>query len=229
MRFVLIGGGDLGEKCGSALSVDEEVIAFCGRERRSVLFVPTAQEDNQGYCDAFLRVYERLGCKVKFLKLYNDKLSANEIDDLVFGSDIIYVGGGSVTGMLKKWREKNIIGKFRAVAEQNVLLSGVSAGAMCWCSYCISDSSPEGETSRSFSEVGCPGFLDLNLCPHFNEVGRRDFTVELSKKTGRTYYGVSNNAAIFVDNMKISFFRTNNLANAYKVTPEGEVDILINT
>ncbi|MDR3079156.1 MAG: peptidase E [Rickettsiales bacterium] len=228
MRFVLLGGGDIRERGGSAVSVDEKLADICGRSGGNLLFIPTAQEDSEGYCDTFSGLYSELGCRVRFLKLYRDGIGEDEIDELIWSAHMVYVGGGNLVNMLEKWEEWGIASRLRRAGERGLVLAGISAGASCWCSRCVSNSNARNGAVEPFSEVNCLNFLSLNFCPHFNDPRRRDFTIELARGTGRCYCGVTDGAAIFVPRAgEISFFSSGTGANVYRVAPGGEISALV--
>ena len=46
--------------------------------------------------------------------------------------DIIYIGGGNTKYMLKIWNDNNFISAFIDAYNSGIILSGISAGAVCW-------------------------------------------------------------------------------------------------
>lgn len=57
------------------------------------------------------------------------------VDDLaehLRSRDVIWVGGGSVANLLAVWAVHDLAPVLRAAWEQGVVLSGVSAGSLCW-------------------------------------------------------------------------------------------------
>ena len=51
---------------------------------------------------------------------------------LLLDSDVVWVGGGSVAGLLALWRLHGLDDAMRAAWEAGVVLGGVSAGSICW-------------------------------------------------------------------------------------------------
>jgi len=52
--------------------IDQTIVQQVKRKMPKVLFIPTASEDNAGYCEAFRNQYEkRLGCSVQELLLHS--------------------------------------------------------------------------------------------------------------------------------------------------------------
>ena len=61
--------------------------------------------------------------------------------------DIIYIGGGNTKYMLKIWKDNNFINTFKEAYNCGIILSGVSAGAVCWFDWILSDSAGTGYNS----------------------------------------------------------------------------------
>ncbi|MGH3728646.1 MAG: Type 1 glutamine amidotransferase-like domain-containing protein [Micromonosporaceae bacterium] len=77
--------------------------------------------------EAFYGTDVRLTC-VNLLPMPN-------VDDLrehLLSQDVIWVGGGSVAGLLALWRLHGVDKIMRECWEAGVVLSGVSAGSICW-------------------------------------------------------------------------------------------------
>lgn len=90
--------------------------------------------------------------------------------DLLLSQDVIFVGGGSVANMLAVWRVHGLDQVMRQAWEAGIVLSGVSAGAICWFSGGTTDSF--GAELRPFT-AGL-GMLPGSYCPHYSsEPARR--------------------------------------------------------
>jgi cyanophycinase-like exopeptidase len=77
-------------------------------------------------------------------------------------ADLIYVGGGNTVAMLAVWREFGFDSVLRQAYENGTVLSGISAGAICWFEHYITDSIPGGGTRDGL------GFLRGTFCPHLD-------------------------------------------------------------
>ena len=60
--------------------------------------------------------------------------------DLLLSQDVIFVGGGSVANQVAVWRVHGLDSILRQAWEAGVVLSGVSAGAICWFAGGTTDS-----------------------------------------------------------------------------------------
>ena len=164
--IVAIGGGELG--LGETRAIDEYIVSLPYALIPRVLFIPTASGDHAGYIECFTKAYGELGCRVNTLRLYGTCPDTPEDIAAKFSAaDIIYVGGGDTDMMLAKWRKAGVDAHLRAAYERGVVLSGLSAGALCWASC--------GMTDRPDDDDFIPGWLEgLALVPfgigvHYDE------------------------------------------------------------
>jgi peptidase E len=88
----------------------------------------------------------------------------------LLAQDVVWVWGGSVAGLLATWRLHGLDTAFRDAWEAGVVLTGVSAGSICW---------HVGGTTDSFGPPLRPITNGLGLLPfsngvhHDSEPGRR--------------------------------------------------------
>ena len=57
------------------------------------------------------------------------------VDDVaahLLAQDVVWVSGGSVAGLLAMWRLHGVDEAMRAAWQAGVVLTGVSAGSICW-------------------------------------------------------------------------------------------------
>ncbi len=128
-----------------------------------VCVLNTASADDPA---AYLRQYSRLtryGARVSHLQLFPMPNVADP-EDLVLSADVVFVGGGSVANMMAVWRVHGVDQLMRRAWEAGIVLSGVSAGAICWF---------DGGTTDSFGPELRPftaglGLLPGSFCPHYS-------------------------------------------------------------
>jgi dipeptidase E len=84
--------------------------------------------------------------------------------ELALSSDVILVCGGSTANMLAVWRVHGFDAILREAWEAGVLLTGWSAGMICWYEAGVTDSfGPQLEGMRDGL-----GFLAGSACPHYD-------------------------------------------------------------
>ena len=134
MKIVAIGGGEIGRPGTKieTLEIDEEILRLSGKKNPKLLFIPTASGDSAGYIDVVETYFGiKLGCTVDTLLLWGTDLSEREIEKKIESADIIYVGGGNTLSMIRLWKKLGVDTLLQNAAERGVVLSGVSAGAVC--------------------------------------------------------------------------------------------------
>lgn len=179
--------------------IDRRIVEAAQVARPRLLFLPTASGDDLDYCAAIERHFgARLGCAVEHLLLLRARPSAARAEALLRRADIIYVGGGNTLRMLKLWRRLGIDRELQAARARGCVLSGLSAGAICWFRFGNSDSrrySSPGD--RTLIRVTGLGFVDLLICPHYDtERQRKRSVADMMARTPGCALGLENNTAL---------------------------------
>jgi dipeptidase E len=201
---VAIGGGEIGRPGYpvETLDLDAEVVRLAGKRRPRVVFLPTATADDLGYVSVVEEHYGgRLGCDVTPLPLFDRALSERDISHVIRSADIVYVGGGNTLRMMKLWRRRGVDKVLRRAAADGTVLAGVSAGAICWCSFGVSDSASFTADGGSWDYIAVRGLglVDVVLSPHFDSDPRRmSASVSIAARTRRTVLGLDDCTALQV-------------------------------
>lgn len=220
-KIVAIGGGEIGRPGYSieTSKIDKEILKLSGKKRPKFLFIPTASSDADGYVKVVNNYFGgKLGCAIDILYLVNKKTSYQEIKNKILNSDIIYVGGGNTFKMLKLWRRLGV-DKILAIAyKKGIVLSGVSAGAICWFKYGHSDSRKFNNRNAAYIKVRGLDFVDALVCPHYNvEKDRKKSLKDIMKKEKTFGIALDNCAALEIIDDKYRVITSKPGANAYKV------------
>ncbi len=195
-KIVAIGGGELGML--ETVEIDKRIIELTGKTRPKALFIPTASGDAAGYVETFEACYgKEFGCQTRVLNLIQNPPTFEEMSALVLDSDLIYVGGGNTYRMMKIWRRLGLDSVLATAASRGIVLSGLSAGAICWFKYGHSDSrSFAGNTTWNYIRVSGLGFVNAVYCPHYHSEKREDAFLQMIAKRGGIGIACDNNAAI---------------------------------
>lgn len=214
-RVVAIAGGDL----SSTRQLNLHAISLSNKTNPNVLFIGTASNDAKEYIDGFTKEYKNLGCEVKVLCLVTGTYKEKDIDVLLSWADIIYVGGGDTIFMMQIWKQYGLDDKLKKIYEKDLaVLTGISAGAICWFHCGHSDSeSFHGENDWNYCWAnGMLDFFHMAYCPHYNEEGRDSFDKMLKEKN-LAGLAMENNTA-FVENKGEQYLIRSNLnARAYRI------------
>lgn len=186
-RIIAIGGGEIGGpmKDGSGYypvetgAIDKEIHRLTNKTSPSLLFIPTASNDSQQYLDTVRKHFLEIGFgSVDALLLSDASLTTERIRDAILSHDAIYVGGGNTQKMMMIWRELGVDSILKEALDQGVVLSGISAGSICWFSQGISDSERTVNDEKKLIEVDGLGFIDAVHCPHYDQEPHRQSEVK---------------------------------------------------
>jgi peptidase E len=125
-----------------------------------VCFLATALGDNAAVLQAFYDAARFAGFEASHLALF----PMPNVDDPrahLLAQDVVWVWGGSVAGLLAMWRLHGVDAAMRGAWEAGVVLTGVSAGSICW---------HVGGTTDSFGPELRPVTDGLGLLPYANGV-----------------------------------------------------------
>jgi dipeptidase E len=224
--IVAIGGGEIRTR-GTA-AIDQEIVRLSNKKNPKLLFIPTASSDSERY---WKHVQEYFGgflkCKTDVLFLIKEQPSKEQIRRKIVSADIIYVGGGNTLQMMRVWRRLGVDELLRKAYEKGTVLSGISAGAICWFDSGHSDSMSFYNPQKwKYINVRGLGFIKGIHCPHYSGMTRgvprrKDFR-DMIRKTGGIGIAVENNCAIeFIDGRFYRVIRSKTRARAYKVYKSG--------
>lgn len=117
---------------GSA-SLIEYGLGLAGtRSRRRLCYVPTAVGDAQEAIDFHTSaVADRTDVEFSVLRLFTQP-SVPDLRRHLLGQDVILVEGGSVVNLMAVWRAHGLPQILRECWEAGVVLTGSSAGSLCW-------------------------------------------------------------------------------------------------
>ena len=173
-NIVAIGGGGFGRSLGS-LVIEKYIISLVNKKNPKICFIPTASGDNDLYKLNFYRAFSKLKCITSHIDFFS---RTEDLEEKVSTQDIIYVGGGNTKSMLAVWREWNLHEILKKAYENGIVMSGVSAGAICWFDKGITDSYAD-----KLEIIDCLGIVKGIACPHFDEEkDRKPYVYEIIQK-----------------------------------------------
>ena len=124
-----------------------------------MLFVMTATGDDPAYIARSHQALAGYSCDVDHLKLFTQP--TGPVSEVIGQADVIWVGGGSVANLLAVWRVHGVDEAMHDAWERGAVLSGVSAGSICW---------HVGGPTDSFGPTLQPIYNGLGLLPYGNGV-----------------------------------------------------------
>ena len=192
-NIVAIGGGGFGRTLGS-LEIEKYIISLISKKRPKICFIPTASGDSSLYKLNFYRAFSKLGCITSHIDFFS---RTENLEEIVLSQDIIYVGGGNTKSMLAVWKEWNLHNILQIAYEKGIVMSGVSAGAICWFDKGITDS-----FANELTIINCLGIVNDIACPHFDEEKEREPYVNdvIKREIIKSCICIEGNCALHIKN-----------------------------
>ena len=145
--------------------LEDYFLSFARRERPKVLFVPTAAADGS---EQTLWIYQQLADRAEVSHLPFFPWPPSDLRELALDQDVIYVSGGNTANALAIWRVHGFDAILREAWEAGVVLTGWSAGMICWFEAGVTDS-----FGPQLEGMDCLGWLPGSACPHYDGEARR--------------------------------------------------------
>jgi peptidase E len=146
--------------------LEDYVFGLTDQERPRVLFVPTAVADAP---DLTLWGYSALGDRAQVSHVSFFPWPPPDLRKVALEQDVIFVSGGNTANALAIWRTHGYDQILREAWEAGVVLTGWSAGMICWFEAAVTDSfGPQLEGMRDGL-----GFLPGSACPHYDGEAER--------------------------------------------------------
>ena len=195
-NIIAIGGGGFGANPGQGI-IEKYILKQTKKKNPRICFIPTATGDNEAYKVNFYSTFSRLDCQPSHLDYFK---RTPDLNKLILNQDAIFVGGGNTKSMLAVWKEWGLDKILKKAYLNGVVMSGVSAGAICWFQNGITDS-----WASNLKIMPCLNFVKGTCCPHYDEEPERKPVVKnfLLKNKIKNVYAVDGGAALHVKDEKI--------------------------
>lgn len=171
-HVVALGGGGFSMEPDNPL-LDDFILSLSRRRPARVCFIPTASAESPTYITKFYRAFSGR-CIATDLTLFDSPAlprrpsQTQDLTAFVAAQDVFYVGGGNTANMLAVWRAHGLDRLLRSAWKGGAVLSGISAGMLCWFQGGITDSF--GGFRALHDGLG---FLRGTACPHFDGEPKR--------------------------------------------------------
>lgn len=203
-KIIAIGGGENGRVSEDGkkldyetLEIDKEIVRLTNKKNPNFLFIchsfSFSLEIQDSYFDTMKKIYgDIFKCNCRHLR--SDELNDNKVvKEKVEWADIIYEGGGDTESMIKLWKKTKFDKVLYNAWQEGKVISGISAGAVCWFNSCNSDNE---ESNDKFDVVKCLNWINLFTTPHVDEKGRYESSKEQLKDNNIIGLLLSNRSAI---------------------------------
>jgi len=157
-QIIAMGGGGFAMEPDNPL-LDDYILRQAGKPDPVVCFLPTASGDNDNFVRRFYSAFSLKPCRPRHLSLF---APPGDLEGFINDCDVIYVGGGNTRNLIVLWREWGLDTVLRKAWEAGRVLSGISAGAICWFAQGLTDS------AGPLAPMNCLGWLPGSCSPHYD-------------------------------------------------------------
>ena len=181
-----------------------------------ILYVPTAVREDP---DQIVYWYDRLRGRGTMTHLSFFPWPPANLHELALAQDVILVSGGNTANAIAIWQLHGFDAILREAWQEGVLLTGWSAGIICWFEHGVTDSfGPE------LAPMDCLGFLPGSACPHYDgEERRRPVYTQLVADGFAPGIAADDDVGVhFVGTELKDVVTSRDGAAAYRVTAQGE-------
>lgn len=205
-KIVAIGGGENGrinskgeQKPYETKEIDQEIVKLAGKDHPNFLFlahsqIPFGEDAERNYYEVIKKIYENLGCDVRWLKISELKENFNKAKDDVEWADIIYEGGGATELMINLWKETGFDILLKNAYESGKVMCGISAGAICWFNSGFTDDPKLNDVE--VNRIYALDLIDAYFTPHCQKDGKMDKVRDSLKHIDKIGISLSNCTAI---------------------------------
>ena len=220
-QILAMGGGGFSMEAGNAL-LDEHAMALTAVECPRVCFLPTASGDADHYIVRFYRAFPAGRCQPSHVSLFRRDGGACDLAEHLKAQDLVYVGGGSVISLLGTWNAHGVDGMLRRAWEAGVVMTGLSAGSLCWFEQGVTAFHGQSAPVRGM------GFLPHSNAVHYDDKPERRAAYLRAVADGMIPgYGTGDGAALhFVGAELAEVVTSRPHARAFHVTGDGETELV---
>ena len=212
-KIIALGGGGFTHQLDESL--DQFVINQSKNINNKIGFLATASNDDKKKINLFYKRFENIESELSHFNLTS---ALDGFSEWIINKDIIYIGGGNTVFMLNIWKKNKLESIFKNAYEKGIILSGVSAGAVCWFDWILSDSAGPG-----FNPLRGINLISGSCTPHssnFERINQFESDIKINKlpqgiaiddgvavvfvdgKPTEVYSSRKNHAAYFLDKNK---------------------------
>lgn len=224
MHIFAISGGDI--RYDETINFDKFNLELVGKSKVNVLFIPTASNDALPYCESIESLYgKKFGCNVDNLLLINNPPTDELINEKISTADIIYVGGGNTLSMMRYWKKYNLDTKFKNLSNTDKILTGLSAGAICWHEFGHSDS--RKSKNSDYIKVKALGLKSGMFCPHMDTEKREQDFIKKLENSSVFGLGCDEKTALWYSDDNRVFVKTNEANSKVKLFTKNKGKLIV--
>lgn len=209
MSFVLIGGKGNIERLNI---IEKHIVKMTKKEKPVFLFCPYAVTDIEKSINKFHELMKGIDCQIIDLDFNN----INDFENLLKSSDCLYIAGGSCDDLVTFFKENGLDKIIDKYIDSNIVFAGQSAGAMLWCKAAMGDKYMFSDNFHNYNYkmVNCLGYLDINICPHYQNEDLIIYNDEI-KKYDYDAFGIEEDTALIIDGNSFYVIKDKSFRSVY--------------
>ena len=216
-KIIAIGGGGFTHQLD--LSLDQFVIDKLKSTKNKIGFLATASKDDKKKISLFYKRFENTEFELSHFNLTSN---INGFSEWIMSKDLVYIGGGNTVFMLEIWRKNKLENIFKDAYEKGIILSGISAGAVCWFDWILSDSVGPG-----FNPLRGINLISGSCTPHSSNIERIN-QFESDIKNNKLPQGIAIDdgvAVVFVDGKPTEVYSSRKNHAAYFLDKNKKINL----
>jgi len=216
-KIIAIGGGGFTHQVDESL--DQFILDQSKKLNNKIGFLATATKDDQKKIDLFYKRFENIGSELSHFNLTSN---VDGFSEWMLSKDIIYIGGGNTVFMLDIWKKNKLESIFIDSYKKGIILSGVSAGAVCWFDWILSDSVGPG-----FNPLRGINIISGSCTPHSSNLERIN-QFELDIKNNKLPEGIAIDdgvAVVFIDGKPTEVYSSRENHKAYFIDKNKKINL----
>ena len=216
-KIIAIGGGGFTHQLD--LGLDQFVIDKLKSTNNKIGFLATASKDDEKKISLFYKRFENTEFELSHFNLTSN---INGFSEWIMSKDLVYIGGGNTVFMLEIWRKNKLENIFKDAYEKGIILSGISAGAVCWFDWILSDSVGPG-----FNPLRGINLISGSCTPHSSNIERIN-QFESDIKNNKLPQGIAIDdgvAVVFVDGKPTEVYSSRKNHTAYFLDKDKKINL----
>ena len=216
-KIIAIGGGGFTHQLDQSL--DQFVIDKLKKTNNKIGFLATASKDDEKKISLFYKRFENTEFE---LSHFNLTTNINGFSEWIMSKDLVYIGGGNTVFMLEIWRKNKLEHIFKEAYEKGIILSGISAGAVCWFDWILSDAVGPG-----FNPLRGINLISGSCTPHSSNIERIN-QFESDIKNNKLPQGIAIDdgvAVVFVDGKPTEVYSSRKNHTAYFLDKNKKINL----
>ena len=216
-KIIAIGGGGFTHQLDENL--DQFVIDQFKKKNIKIGFLATASKDDGKKISLFYKRFENTEFELSHFNLTS---KINGFSKWLLSKDIVYIGGGNTFFMLEIWKKNKLEHVFKDAYEKGIVLSGISAGAVCWFDWILSDSVGPG-----FNPLRGINLISGSCTPHSSNIERmKQFESDIKNNKLPNGIAIDDGVAVlFIDGKPTEVYSSRKNHTAYFLEKNKKINL----